>query len=239
MDNNRKAGSCQISKPVENLENQRPVRYYVGMVNAWNKNKKKQGKTGKNGLPVFDSDKDFLEIFENKLKPSHESDPKPLSKNNLINKHGVPVLDAQPQNESHSGDDEKEDFETLLNEYYKSQTSNPLKIKKPDPVPLKKRLKRYPPVEVELDLHGFRAIEAQVKVESFIQTCKHQGFFTIRIIVGKGLHSDEGPVLPDVVEDAIQKMKSRDLVIWHEWDRKKKSKSGALIVYLKQFDQFD
>ncbi|MBU2628970.1 MAG: Smr/MutS family protein, partial [Proteobacteria bacterium] len=103
----------------------------------------------------------------------------------------------------------------------------------------KKRLKRYPSPEVELDLHGYTTIGAQVKARSFIRTAKHQGFFTIRIIVGKGLHSDLGPVLPDVVEDVLREMKKQDLVIWYEWDKKKKSKSGAVIVYLKQFEQFD
>ena len=106
-------------------------------------------------------------------------------------------------------------------------------------MPVKKRLKRYPPVEVELDLHGYTAIGAQVKARSFIHSCKHQGYFTVRIIVGKGLHSDCGPVLPDVVEDVLKEMKKQDLVISYEWDKRKKSKSGAVIVYLKQFEQFE
>jgi len=106
-------------------------------------------------------------------------------------------------------------------------------------MPLKKRLKRYPPVEIELDLHGYNAIGAQVKTRSFISSCKQQGFFTVRIIVGKGLHSDLGPVLPDVVEDVVKEMKKQGLVIFYEWDKKKKPKSGAVIVYLKQFEQFD
>ena len=106
-------------------------------------------------------------------------------------------------------------------------------------MPLKKRLKRYPPVEIQLDLHGFNAIGAGMKAKSFIISCKQQGYFTLRIIVGKGLHSELGPVLPDIIEDLLKQMKNQDQIIFYEWDKKKKSQSGAVIVYLKQFEQFD
>ena len=78
-----------------------------------------------------------------------------------------------------------------------------------------------------------------MKTRSFIHSCKQQGYFTLRLIVGKGLHSDLGPVLPDVVEDVLHDMKKHNLIIWYEWDKKKKSKSGAIIVYLKQFDRYE
>jgi hypothetical protein len=57
--------------------------------------------------------------------------------------------------------------------------------------------------------------------------------------VGKGLHSDLGPVLPDVVEDVLKEMKKQHQVIWYEWDKKKKSTSGAVIVFIKHFEQFE
>ena len=78
-----------------------------------------------------------------------------------------------------------------------------------------------------------------MRSRSFIHSCKLQGFFTIRIIVGKGRHSNEGAVLPDVVEDVAKEMKKQGLVIGFEWENKIKSKSGALIIYLKQFERFD
>ncbi len=62
---------------------------------------------------------------------------------------------------------------------------------------------------------------------------------TIRIIVGKGLHSELGAVLPDVVGDVVKEMKREGQVLFFEWDKKKKTNSGAVIVYIKQFDQFD
>ncbi len=207
------------------------------------KKKKNNPKRSKNGLPVLNSDQEFLSAFKkNKNKNSQEIDPSvesnPSKNKPLKNKHGVPVLESA--SEHHLSDSDlvgEEDFETLLNEYYKTREIRP--IKKPTPVPLKKRLKRYPSVEVELDLHGYRGMEAQVRLRSFLYTCKKQGLFTARIIVGKGLHSDNGPVLPDIVEDLLKQLKTLDLVIWYEWDKKNKSKSGAVIVYLKQFDQFE
>ena len=121
--------------------------------------------------------------------------------------------------------------------YLKQKTS--FQKKKPNPMPEKKRLGRYPLPEKDLDLHGFTAVGAEIKAKSFITTCKLQGFFTLRVIVGKGLHSDTGPVLPDVIENLLKALKKENIVLAYEWDRKKKSQSGAVIVYIKQFAQFD
>jgi len=103
-------------------------------------------------------------------------------------------------------------------------------------MPYHKRIKRYPPPENELDLHGFTALGAELKARSFLVSCQRQGFFTVRIIVGRGLHSELGPVLPDMVEDLLAQLKARDIVLGFAWERKKKSRSGAVIVYLRQFD---
>jgi len=195
-------------------------------------------KRNKNNLPIFDSDHDLLKAFEKKVQiPDAETQCIEPERKVQINKHGVQVLEHLKEDRNGVDTTDKEDFAELLEEYYKKRKERSLK--KPSPMPVKKRLKRYPSPEVELDLHGYTTIGAQVKARSFIRTAKHQGFFTIRIIVGKGLHSDLGPVLPDVVEDVLREMKKQDLVIWYEWDKKKKSKSGAVIVYLKQFEQFD
>ncbi|WP_299978972.1 Smr/MutS family protein [Desulfobacula sp.] len=199
--------------------------------NKENKENKDLKKQNKNDLPIFDSDHDFLKAFEKKNEI--KTDKKKIQ----TNKHGVQVLDTLSDNRNFIENRGKEDFAELLEESFKNGEVKP--AKKTSSMPVKKRLKRYPPVEVELDLHGYNAIGAQVKTRSFIHSCKHQGFFTLRIIVGKGLHSDLGAVLPDVVEDVCKEMKKQNLVIWYEWDKKKKSKSGAVIVYLKQFERFE
>jgi len=181
----------------------------------------------KNKLPVFDSDEEFLKAFTKKDKPKTAVQEKSAFR------------DATEEQNCEDNDDslENEDFAAMLEESFKIRESK--SIGKSKPLPLKKRLKRYPGVELELDLHGYNAIGAQLKLRSFIQTCKHQGFFTVRIIVGKGLHSEGGAVLPDIVEDELKEMKKQNLVIFYEWDRKKKKTSGAIIVYLKQFEQYE
>jgi len=178
-------------------------------------------KRNKHDLPVFHSDEDFLKVFEKKL-PDKNDEKKPAKW--LENKNEI---ENEPE----------EDFKTLLEESFQKSRAKPLK--KAPAVPLEKRLKRYPPPEAFLDLHGYNAIGAEVRARSFIHSCKLQGFFTIRIIVGKGRHSDEGAVLPDVVEDVAKEMKKQGIVIGFDWENKIKSKSGALIIYLKQFERFD
>lgn len=200
-------------------------------------------KKKKKSLPVLDSDIDLLKAFEKKDQTKINKNGKDQLENNFIdcperNKADGHAGNVHTPMENEPGQDSgKEDFSVLLEASFRKRAQKT--VKKAAPMPVKKRLKRYPPVEIELDLHGYTMVGAQVKTRSFIHNCKHQGLFTVRIIVGKGLHSDCGPVLPDVVEDVVLEMKKQELVIFYEWDKKKKSKSGALIVYLKQFEHFE
>ncbi len=198
----------------------------------------------KKGLPVFESDRDLYRAFiqkEQAKNPDKESDlqdksGKPQEEKPALNKHGLPIIREMPRHFSQAVEkpDPKEDnFEDLLDQSLKSPLRK--KNESPRPMPLKKRLKRYPGPEKELDLHGFTALGAKVRARSFIGSCKQQGYFTVRIIVGKGLHSDLGPVLPDAIEDLLTELKKENLVLSFQWDRKKKSRSGAVIVYIKQF----
>ncbi len=132
------------------------------------------------------------------------------------------------------------EFNKLLEENLKGRSASAMlrakKERKIQPsLPLQKRLKRYPAPECELDLHGFNAIGARLQTDSFIRTRWQQGFFTLRLIVGKGRHSESGAVLPDVAEDLLVSLKKEGLVLHYEWEKKKKTQSGAVIVYLKRF----
>ena len=98
---------------------------------------------------------------------------------------------------------------------------------------LKERLKRYPKPQGQLDLHGLTATQAEQRTESYLHTAHADGLFTLRIIVGKGLHSESGAVLPDVVEDRLNRLKRDGLVMTYRWDKGVKRKSGAVIVYLE------
>ena len=93
-------------------------------------------------------------------------------------------------------------------------------------------IKKYPAPQDELDLHGYTAAEAESKAESFIRNARQNGLQTLRIIVGKGLHSEGRAVLPDVIEDKVVLLKKSKLVLTFTWESHAKRKSGAMIVYL-------
>ncbi len=95
------------------------------------------------------------------------------------------------------------------------------------------REKRLPSPEEQLDLHGFTASEAEIRAESFLVTARGKGLEAVRIITGKGLHSEGKAVLPDVVEQVVRAMKTSGPVEDYVWEKGEKSKSGAVIVYLK------
>ncbi len=222
---------------------------------------KKSKKLTKNDLPVLNSDQDLFSAFMDTPQSDCSEDTKKLSQKDRavprLNKHGLPVIEefeaqflstadrlseSVPSESGESAAPEDRDDQEELEENFEILFEASLKQKinsakkKPSPMPIKKRIKRYPPPEADLDLHGFTALGAELKAKAFISTCKHQGYFSLRIIVGKGLHSDLGPVLPDVIEDLLKIMKKQNIVLAYEWDQQKKSKSGALVVYLKQFD---
>lgn len=186
------------------------------------------GRKRKQPTRKLSSDQEYIDAFTRRPESGTKNGPeKPL-----LNRHGLPIVDEVPFGSEQEAQEE-EDFSSLLEESF-NRKRLPRKPK-PSPMPYKKRIKRYPPPEIELDLHGYTALGAEVKAKSFLITCKQQGYFTVRIIVGKGLHSDLGPVLPDVIEDLLNALKKQDVVLGFEWDRRKKSRSGAVIVYLRQF----
>jgi DNA-nicking Smr family endonuclease len=226
----------------------------IAFMKKINTRKNRQKLKGKKDLPKLSSDKDFLDAFliddEAHLKESQEKSKRLGEPQKKLNKHGLPFLDDYEtwmdkniDSDTLSDDTtaeqdtepiEKEEFSTLLETSLKENRPS---RKVPKPMPLKRRLKRYPPPELTLDLHGFTAIGAQVKAQSFISSAHVQGFFTLRIIVGKGLHSEDGPVLPHVVEDLLKEMKKGNIVLSYKWEGAKKSKfGGAVLVYLKRFN---
>ena len=94
------------------------------------------------------------------------------------------------------------------------------------------KIRQYPPPQAELDLHGCTAPEAESKTESFIQTTRGRGLSTVRVITGKGLHSEGRAVLPDVIEAKMRELKERGAIFSYRWDKGDKEKSGALEVFL-------
>lgn len=91
----------------------------------------------------------------------------------------------------------------------------------------------YPPPQESLDLHGCTLEEAEVKISAFMERAELGGLQTVRIITGKGLHSPGGKaVLPNATEQQLRLMKQEGRIVAFQWEKKVKSKSGALLVYL-------
>ncbi len=213
----------------------------------------------RNGIPVFGKDQDLNQIFSQLTLEDHDTDgvdgfpKKALTENQkrvIKDRHGLPFLDKElhlsdmfkvPEAAVEDDNADNENFSELLESSLKGKNQDTLLREKrdrdpPRPVPLKKRLKRYPPPQNQLDLHGLTAMEAQSRTETYLRHSWRNGFFTLRVVVGRGLHSEFGAVLPHVVEDLLVRLKRDGVVLWFEWDRKIKSHSGSLVVYLNQFD---
>ncbi len=84
--------------------------------------------------------------------------------------------------------------------------------------------------QMEIDLHGCTAEQAEMKIEAFIQRAVYQGVNAVRIITGKGLHSDGPAVLPGVAEEKLAGLQKEKMISAFWWEGGEK---GALLVRLK------
>lgn len=84
----------------------------------------------------------------------------------------------------------------------------------------------------QLDLHGFTSAQAELAVIAFLNSVGSRGVKTVRIITGKGLHSQAGPILPGVVEDLLRVMLAQKEIKGFYWEKRIKEQSGAVIVAL-------
>lgn len=61
-----------------------------------------------------------------------------------------------------------------------------------------------PQVDEELDLHGYYGEEARTTLRDFLQHAREEEWQRVRIVVGKGTHSDiPGGVLPAIVKNEL------------------------------------
>lgn len=133
---------------------------------------------------------------------------------------------------------EQEDFARMFKEFQADRRQQRLLQEKilsedtPKPLTLRERIKAYPAPQAELDLHGYKGPEAEKLTIHFIRDARLKRIRTVRLIVGKGLHSQGKAVLPDVVEKIILQLKMKKWILGFNWEKKDKRKSGALIVYL-------
>lgn len=60
--------------------------------------------------------------------------------------------------------------------------------------------------EAEIDLHGFTKIEARDSLDVFIENARNNKLKLVRIITGKGLHSENGQsILSGYVKSLLEK----------------------------------
>ena len=191
------------------------------------------GKRNKNKIRILDSNQDLNDLFSD--KPDDTSD-KPIKQTENPISSPASNLEVEPDHEISD-----KEFAELLDISLKGKSMDKMMQEKkergaPQKVPLNKRLKRYPPPESRLDLHGFTSDGATIKADSYIRTAFRNGIFTLKIVVGKGTHSEFGAVLPGIVQDLLLKLKNESIVLHFVWEKKKKLRSGAIIVYLNQFN---
>ena len=161
-------------------------------------------------------------------------------------RHGIPRLDDRADVRRYfetalEGEEDRASAEVLGEAFQASLDHDARRLMKkktdgffaPRRLTLKEKLHRYPAPQAQLDLHGDTALIARQRADSFLRTAVAAGSLTVRLIVGKGLHSESGAVLPDVVEDLLFLMKREGLVLTYRWDKGAKRKSGAVIVYLE------
>jgi len=86
--------------------------------------------------------------------------------------------------------------------------------------------------QAELDLHGVKAVEVQQKVAWFVENAVFHGFEAVRIITGKGSHSDTGSVLRPLVEEYLNGSGRTFVVEWLQAPQGQGGK-GAIIAFLK------
>jgi len=137
---------------------------------------------------------------------------------------------------THSGQPD-ENFEELIEEFMPSDIQGVIKEKEAGEPrkeqTLQEKLNQYPAPQDELNLHNLTSEKAKTDIRNFIEHSRHKGLKTVRIITGKGIHSEEGrSVLRGIAEDKIVELKNEGLVLSYKWEQGKMARSGAMIVYL-------
>lgn len=161
-------------------------------------------KKGKKGIAKIGEHADFYEIFKTERKSVKKKSFAEVLEENL---------------------DQDKLQEAITQKTSKNRAAEPEAVL-PD-----KEVKELPPQQ-EIDLHGLTSAEAELKLESFFQTVKGKGFITVRVITGKGLHSDGPAVLRNIAEQKIAELQKRNLVVSYRWEKKTREKSGSMIVVL-------
>lgn len=155
----------------------------------------------------------------------------------VLSKTGLPLLsDEDDLIEAFTGESvSKTGFEELVEKSFSDNRFREFLKEKTASEQTRQRIsdiiKKYPPQE-EIDLHGRTAWEAEEETRAFLRQSAGAGVKAVKIIAGKGLHSDGKPVIKDVVEKIVVELKRNKTVLTFIWEKGVKAHSGAVIVYL-------
>ena len=180
--------------------------------------------------------------FEERLEDSFSDKRFNAKVSKLKTKQGVQKLSLEDTlfNEIEEEKAPDKSFDELLEESLKNKSSQDLILEKIAAsseklsIPNITKLSKYPEPQDEIDLHGLKGNEAELKADFFIRDSKARGLVSIRIIMGKGTHSTGRAILRDIVEGKIIALKREGQIHTFKWEKEKKLKSGAVIVYLKK-----
>ncbi len=90
-----------------------------------------------------------------------------------------------------------------------------------------------PSSDATLDLHGARAADVEARISKFVRHAHKHGMRRVRIVHGKGLHSDAaGPVLGEAVIEALTRGAAAATVVAFVTAPSAQGGSGALLVEL-------
>ena len=88
-------------------------------------------------------------------------------------------------------------------------------------------------VEARIDLHGFKARQAEAEAQRFVRECQQAGKRWVLIIVGKGIHSRGGKAtLKTEIVDALSKRGASRYVLAFRTAPRHLGGTGALVLRL-------